>query len=88
MKLLFSSSIGDWERTDNITKAPNNIVITAVKLTSKASEPYFASPEFSRKVSFCKNPIAALPTANVNTVSPNTTCQGTDSLLSPILPPG
>lgn len=41
---------------DNTTKVPNKIVIIALKLTSKASAPYFATPELSRNVSFSRNP--------------------------------
>lgn len=85
---LSSSSTGAWPRTDNITKAPYNIVITAVKLTSKASGPYLSIPELSRKVSFSKHPKAAFPTAKIYTKIPNSTCQGRDSLLIIAEPPG
>lgn len=74
--------------TDNITKAPNSTVTMAVKLTRKASEPYLASPEFSRNVSFSRKPRAAVPTAKMQISVPNTTCHGTDSLLRALDPPG
>uniref|UniRef100_A0A2P2MDV5 Uncharacterized protein n=1 Tax=Rhizophora mucronata TaxID=61149 RepID=A0A2P2MDV5_RHIMU len=64
------------------------MVATAVKFTSKASGPYLVSPEFSRNVSFSKNPMDALPTARTYTKSPNSTCQGSDRLRSVAGPPG
>lgn len=73
---------------DNTTKVPNKIVIIAVKLTSKASEPYFANPELSRNVSFSRNPSEAVPIAKIYINSPNKTCQGSVSRLMAGLPPG
>lgn len=73
---------------DNTTKVPNKIVIKAVKLTSRASEPYFANPEFSRNVSFSRNPREAVPIAKIYTNSPINTCQGSDSRLMDEVPPG
>lgn len=73
---------------DNTTKAPNKIVITAVKFTSNASEPYFANPPFSKNVSFSRNPRAAVPIANTYTNSPKNTCQGSESRLMADVPPG
>lgn len=79
---------GASERTEITTKTPNNIVVRAVKLTRKASEPNLATPELSRNVSFSKNPSEALATAKTYTRSPNTTCHGIHSLLRVELPPG
>jgi len=73
---------------DNTTKVPNKIVIIALKLTSKASAPYFATPELSRNVSFSRNPREEVARAKIYTNSPNNTCHGTDSRLNSELPPG
>lgn len=71
-----------------MTKTPNNIVIMAVKLTRNASDPYFASPELSRNVSFSRNPSAVFPIAKIYTINPNKTCQGSDTRLISDVPPG
>lgn len=71
-----------------ITKVPYNTVTMAVKFTRNASDPYLSRPELSRNVSFSRYPRAAVPTARMYTKMPNSTCQGSDSLLIAVVPPG
>lgn len=82
------SSVRAGKIADKTTKAPRNITMSAVKLTRKASAPYLESPEFSRKVSFSKNPNSAVATANTYTKSPNRTCHGRASARTDGAAPG
>lgn len=49
-----------------------------MKLTKKASVPYFSNPASSRNVSFSKNPSMAARIANRYTIIPVKTCHGSE----------
>lgn len=70
------------------TKVPNRIVIIAMKLTRNASDPNLSSPDFSKKVSFSRNPKTEFPTARTQTKTPKKMCHGSKSLLRVDDPPG
>lgn len=75
-----SSGGGGEEAMMEITRqAPNKTTTMAVKLTRRASGPYFARPAASRKVSFSRKPSRAVVKASTYTIAPNSRCQGRDA---------